>query len=307
MPLSESYTSGDALPATDVVEFAKYINRSFKAGLIQDFFGLSADIPSGYLAAAGGTIGDASSSASLRANADMETLFAILWAVGNANGTLSIFTSAGAASTYGANAAADFAAHKRIAVPNLCDMVTPGSGTFVKVWTVSAVDSGTNLLTVPSNSMLQTGQVVVYNNSGGSAPGGLTSGNTYYIYRADATHVGLFANAVDVNSGGGPIDLSTNGSGTHTLTQTLTARNVGDQTGEETHMITVADLPPLSTNDIEFSLGGGATKRYVGTNGSVTAGSSKTRLTSTDLLAQPVLNMQPSTFVNKIICTGVVW
>lgn len=119
MPLSESYTAGDGLPAADVVNFAKFINRSFFAGMIQDFFGLEASVPTGWLLCDGGTIGNASSGASSRANADMETLFAILWAIGNNYGTLSIYTSAGAGSTYGADAATDWAANKRIALPDL--------------------------------------------------------------------------------------------------------------------------------------------------------------------------------------------
>lgn len=126
MPLSESYNAGDEFPAADVNSFAKYINRAFKAGIIEDFFGLEADVPSGFLLADSKTIGDGSSNATARANADMATLFAILWAVGNADGTLSIYTSAGAGSTYGANAAADFAAHKAIALPDLRGRVIAG-------------------------------------------------------------------------------------------------------------------------------------------------------------------------------------
>ena len=73
--------------------------------------------PAGWVFAAGRTIGDASSGATERANADTEALFAVIWAL---DATLyPITTSTGEASTRGASAAADFAAHKRLTLPDL--------------------------------------------------------------------------------------------------------------------------------------------------------------------------------------------
>lgn len=74
--------------------------------------------PSGWLKANGSTIGNASSGATLRANADTSALFTLLWD-NVANTELPIQDSAGAASTRGASAAADFAANKRLPVPDL--------------------------------------------------------------------------------------------------------------------------------------------------------------------------------------------
>lgn len=82
------------------------------------YFGDVLDLPDSCLACDGLTIGDGSSGATARANADTWPLFEKRWAVGNANGTYAIYDSGGGASTYGANAAADFAAHKRLALPN---------------------------------------------------------------------------------------------------------------------------------------------------------------------------------------------
>jgi hypothetical protein len=65
------------------------------------------------------TIGDASSGASV-AHAKTEALFAALWA-DYSNAELPILTSAGGASTRGASAAADWAAHKRLTLPNPMD------------------------------------------------------------------------------------------------------------------------------------------------------------------------------------------
>lgn len=82
--------------------------------------------PSGWLKANGTTIGSAASGATNRANADTEALFSLLW-VNFDNATLPIQTSGGVATTRGASAAADFAANKRLPVPDFRDY-------FPRVW-----------------------------------------------------------------------------------------------------------------------------------------------------------------------------
>jgi hypothetical protein len=77
---------------------------------------LTSVIPNGYVSSNGFTIGDASSNATNRANPDTKFLFAFFWTNCPAN---PIFTSGGSLSTRGASPAADFAAHKAIAVFNL--------------------------------------------------------------------------------------------------------------------------------------------------------------------------------------------
>jgi microcystin-dependent protein len=72
---------------------------------------------SGWLLLGGGTIGDASSGGTIRANADTLPLFTLLWS-NYADAELPIYTSAGGASTRGASAAVDFAAHKRLSLPD---------------------------------------------------------------------------------------------------------------------------------------------------------------------------------------------
>lgn len=81
---------------------------------------ISTEVPAGTVAMDGGTIGDASSGGTSRANADAADLFAVLWN-GSTNAVLPIQNSSGAATTRGASAAADFAAHKRLPVPTLVD------------------------------------------------------------------------------------------------------------------------------------------------------------------------------------------
>lgn len=69
--------------------------------------------PNGWVKENGGTIGNAASGASNRANADTEALFTHLWN-SFSNTALPIQTSGGAPTTRGANAAADYAANKRM-------------------------------------------------------------------------------------------------------------------------------------------------------------------------------------------------
>lgn len=74
--------------------------------------------PSGWLLCSGLTIGSAGSGGTARANDDTQDLFEALWA-DYTDALLPIYTSAGAGSTRGANAAADWAANKRISLPDL--------------------------------------------------------------------------------------------------------------------------------------------------------------------------------------------
>lgn len=69
--------------------------------------------PAGWIKENGGTIGNDSSGATTRANADTLDLFTLLWGEFT-NTELPIQNSSGAASTRGASAAADFSANKRM-------------------------------------------------------------------------------------------------------------------------------------------------------------------------------------------------
>jgi hypothetical protein len=83
-------------------------------------FSASTTAPTGTLATNGGTIGNASSGGTARANADTSALFTVLWS-STTNAELVIQTSAGANTTRGASAAADFAANKRLPLPDIQD------------------------------------------------------------------------------------------------------------------------------------------------------------------------------------------
>ena len=119
-------------------------------------------------------------------------------------------------------------------------MLGAGTATYAVNFATTDVNITTNLVTISaSDKSLYSGQAVVLSSTG-TVPGGLTAG-TYYICRATSTSFGFstsIANAV----AGTIVDLTSVGSGTHTITQTLTARTAGDIGGEETHTLTTAEL-----------------------------------------------------------------
>lgn len=82
---------------------------------------VSSTEPTGWVFLDGRSIGDASSSATSRANADTVNLFTLLW---NSMADAQAAVSGGR----GANAAADYAAHKRITLPDARDRVIAGKG-----------------------------------------------------------------------------------------------------------------------------------------------------------------------------------
>lgn len=90
-------------------------SASAPTGVVQYRAGASA--APGWLIANGSTIGDTSSGANY-ANAAAQALFTLLWTDFD-DATLPVKTSAGGVSVRGANAAADWAAHKRMTLPDL--------------------------------------------------------------------------------------------------------------------------------------------------------------------------------------------
>jgi hypothetical protein len=117
-----------ALPTAITVSTANLVaavaNALVPVSTVQSFARSTA--PTGWLAANGDTIGSAASNAT-NASADYSALFTVLWDNWT-NTDLPILTSGGSASTRGADAAADFAANKRLPLPDLRGIFVRGSG-----------------------------------------------------------------------------------------------------------------------------------------------------------------------------------
>ena len=80
----------------------------------------SSTAPTGTISPNGGTIGNASSNASTRANADTAELFALLWA-SSTNTELQLKDSGGSNVARGASAAIDFVANRQLTIPAIAD------------------------------------------------------------------------------------------------------------------------------------------------------------------------------------------
>lgn len=122
----QQLTSGGSLIAQD------------PPGTGKDYWGSS--LPAGYVWANGQTLGDASSSATGRANADTQALFTALW---NASADADLPVSSGR----GVSASADFSAHKTITLPDVRGRTRAGretmggtSGTTRLTAAVSGID-----------------------------------------------------------------------------------------------------------------------------------------------------------------------
>lgn len=121
-------------------------------------------------------------------------------------------------------------------------LVVAGSGTIKESFAAAAVTVATDLITVASNVDKWVTGMKVRATTTGTLPTGLAALTDYFVIRASATTIKLatsLANAV----AGTAIDITAQGSGTHTLTHTLTARAIGDVGGEEMHAQTVSEMP----------------------------------------------------------------
>jgi hypothetical protein len=148
---------------------AAVANALMPVGAVQAFARSTA--PTGWLAANSNTIGSASSNAT-HASADYSALFTVLWDNWT-NTDLPILTSGGSASTRGADAAADFAANKRLPLPDLRGIFVRGSGS----QTISGITYNKTFATKEGDAFQGhhhslTNQTLVWRNTGGGALGG---------------------------------------------------------------------------------------------------------------------------------------
>ena len=167
--------------------------------------------PTYWIALDGKTIGNASSGATGRANADTSVLFSLLWSA-TSEVDLPIYTSTGVLSVKGANADADFAANKRLGLPDL-------RGEFIRGWDNSrGIDVGRTL------GSIQTDLVKAHTHTGTTSSNGT---HTHNMNTFDDTGGGANSNISNGGSGFG-IVIATQSSGAHTHTFTTDA-NVGTE------------------------------------------------------------------------------
>jgi len=217
-------------------------SASFPVGAVVDLVG-SVLAPAGWVWAINGTIGNAASGATIRANADCANLFAHLWTLDD--------TEAPVSGGRGASAAADFAANKTIGGLDYRGTVR---ATFDSLGGTAA-GRLTNLH--PRNGMIAGAQDVQLNTAhlashthgpgslstaghghsasgAGSVGNNLTNGTDRAVGTADGTNAGLFQSvAVTVNAAGA---LAVNGGAT-AATGSGTAHNNTQSTRTVTTII----------------------------------------------------------------------
>jgi microcystin-dependent protein len=121
-----------------------------------------------------------------------------------------------------------------------------GTGTNAESFTNAAINTGTDRVTVVSNvDKWMTGAFVTFT-TGGTPPTTnpanlLDNNDTVYVIRISATEI-QFATSLSNAVNGTAIDITAAGSGTFTITQTLTARTLAQQGGEQSHSLVIAEL-----------------------------------------------------------------
>ena len=136
---------------------------------------LASSAPTGWIKANGGTIGNASSGGTTRANADTSALFALYWACDAT--TFPVYDSGGGASTRGASAAIDYAANKRILIEDL-------RGEFLR-----GLDDSRGIDTSRVLGSSQAGQMPAHTHS--TSGGNSGSGGAYVTVQSNTASPGI--------------------------------------------------------------------------------------------------------------------
>lgn len=204
-------------------------SSTIPTGAVSPYVGTTS--PSGWVRANARTIGSAASSATERANADTETLYTLLWNE-HSNTVLAIQDSAGTPTTRGASAAADFAANKRLPLPDLrgrtwFGLDTMGNsaasrlGTIMTSATTNGSSGGTETVVLitanlPSHSHSLASHTHTFSATTGSESVGHTHSVSITTGTESASHSHTFSGST-----------SSDGAHTHDYSQPQTGGNTG--------------------------------------------------------------------------------
>ena len=176
-----------------------------------------------------------------------------------------------------------------------------GAGTFTLSFASTDVVVATDTITVPTNTSLYDGTLIRLTTTG-TLPTGLALGTDYFVIRVSATTIRLAttrANALAATPV--VIDITAQGSGTHTVTVTLTNRAIGERGGEETHPLTIAELAAhRHRNNLDNGAGGSESLVVSGDSGEYSTNDTRTEDTGGNT---PHNVMNPFVVINYIIKT----
>lgn len=275
------------------------VGASFVTGMWMGYWGTTA--PTGWILAIEGTIGNASSSATIRANNDCEDLFKLYWnSCADAQATV--------VGGRGASADADWSANKQIVIPKIPGRVIAcaGQATLTAVFTTDYM-ADNELFTIPSSA---TSLVFLENiaygtrvrlTTTGTLPTGVATGTDYYITGISSNTVKLASSPLNANQET-YLTISSDGSGTHTIEIQFTNYVNGYIFGEEKHMMLEAETSPHIHNYTTFD---NQTILLSASSGSETWQASVTSTTgngsSNNVIANPHNIIQPVVFSNMVI------
>jgi hypothetical protein len=206
--------------------------------------------PYGWVPMNDGTIGDAASMATTRANVDTWPLFNLLWNLSkpydsgsNFNPITQLYTSAGSPTNFGATAIADFSANDQLGLTRMFGRVLLGTAPVsalltAQKTTVTFSDSGGNFLVTPANAVnFFIGMPIVFTNVGGALPSTIITNAVYYVANFSGTTFGIaatFANAIASVL----VPYTSSGTGTSTVTGGI----VGTSEGEYGHVQALSEV-----------------------------------------------------------------
>jgi len=207
-------------------------NSSFPTGIKLDHT-LSTLPAGGWIWADGKTIGNASSGATNRANADTSALFMGYWS-SYPNSVLPIQDSSGAASTRGISAAADFAANKRLPVPDMRGTVEAGKDDMggTAAGRLTAAGSGIDGTILGASGGVETvsltsNQNAAHSHDGSALTTSSAGAHTHTVTTANPGTEPSQVNLAKANSNASPGTFTTSSAGAHTHTITGTTGSSG--------------------------------------------------------------------------------
>jgi hypothetical protein len=240
--LPSIYLSQNNLPTNNFTTYdeAETIINSPRTGDVRvsmnDFY------PYGWVPMNDGTIGNASSNATTRANTDTWQLFYLLYnkffpyTNGTTNQIIQLFNSAGTAIVWSGSAITDFNANNQLSLTKMMGKVLLGTvpidaliSSYKSTFTASN-NAGRLLITTTNNMNFYKGMPVVFTNQGGALPGNLISNHVYYVAAFGVNTIFVaadFASAMADTY----IAFVDAGSGTNTVISDLN----GSPTGEYAH------------------------------------------------------------------------
>lgn len=201
-----------------------------------------------------GTIGNAASGGTTRANADTEALFTHLW-------TVAADKECPVSGGRGASAAADFAANKTLKLVEAVGRALAIYGAASQA--ASGVDAGVDItadtLLVPSNDARWiTGMPVLFTLTSGTITG-LVHNTTYWVIRVDATHVQLASSLANAQNGTA-INMTAKAAPVWNIAHSFVARVMGETGGSEKHPMTSVEALSHNHNVTGGGNTGGGTR-----------------------------------------------